>query len=437
MRKVGIHSVSVIFCILLAGACSAPTKKIEDPIFKVVNEVVGDAKVVALGEPSHFLEGIHEFNFHLFKFLVQEKGFRVFCFESFWNLEFAINDFINSDREDLSNFEGFLLNAFNSSQSKNLLLFIREFNKQNPNDHITVIGYQPEQPVSDTKAIVEFFGSTSFDFPGETEVVLQSSPFIREEMSNDLDAVIYTSTRRKEGLPGYTEEEYEPLIVATDLVYQYILKNATEIASEVGENAFVLIKQRAISLHAYAVIWMKGLEQAYAAEDDAGQSDFTSLIYQGGDSVRLVIFNLTMSSRLKGKKALVWMHNWHAAKKAELSGGNPKNGHPPYGTRSFGSRLSRELGTNYVVIGSIVACEECDYDRSKSLEDRFYRTFKSDTVMINLKNPEPGYSHLPLNERGTYWVQAGSSNFEEVNLSEQFDAVYYLPKSDLTVGKPK
>ncbi len=435
---------SFLFILLLLQTCSSLQKEDSqntlDPydIWGTLDQVVGDAPVVALGEPSHFLEGIHEFNKDMFMHLVENKGFRVFCFESFWELEFALKDFMQSDRTELTSLEQFYLNAFSSKQTREFLLAIREYNQQNPEDPVYIIGYQPEQPVSDTKAIFRFFEESSFEMPAEMKSLFDLTPTLKENMENDLDAVIHASAKRREGKPAFTEEEYESVMEASDLFGQFLQENKAAIIQEKGENEYAILQQRAISLNAYGKNWMKELNKAFdpniTPEETRRISQFT---YEFGDSLRAEIFETTMNTRLKGKKAMIWMHNWHAAKRAELTGGNPQNGHPPLGTRSFGTQMLESIGDDYVVIGSVVACSDCEYDRSLSIEDRFYQKFDQDTVMIDLKNIPSDMDALRLNEEGSFWVQAGSSNFENVNPPLQFDALLYIAKSELTIGKPK
>ena len=421
-------------CLIWVVLGSSPTPPVNEITYEplsVLEEVVGDARFVALGEPSHALTGIHEFNTKMFEHLVMNMNFRVFCFESFWHLEFGLADFIKSDRQDITNYEGFLLNAFNSKPSRQLLLFVREFNRQHPNDTISLIGYQPEQPVSDVKTILRFFEDPRLEWPKNTKEVLEKSPFIREGMENDLDAVIYASDRRREGKPGYLAEEYDPIIAATDKLYNYLQDNHNQLSEWLGYNDYILLKQRTMSLHAYAEVWMKELEKAIQAENPDDLSKFTSLIYSKGDSVRAEIFNLTMESRHKGKKAMLWMHNWHAAKNSPVIDGNPEKQHPPEGTVSFGTRMHRKYGDDYVVVAGAVPCKACTYDRSLSIEDKLYEQFSQDTVMLNLSKLSDTLK-TKLDMPGTQWVQAGSSNMESINPLEQYDALYYIPASKLT-----
>lgn len=436
--------LNFLLILLLVQTCSAPqsadSKPATDPqdIWGTLDQVVGEAPVVALGEPSHFLEAIHQFNKEMFMHLVENKGFRVFCFESFWELEFALEDFMQSDRTELTNLEQFYLNAFSSRQTRELLLAIREYNQQHPDDPLYIIGYQPEQPVSDTKAIFKFFEESSFEMPESLISLFDKTPAIKQKMENDLDAVVAASQKRRAGEPAFTKEEYESVMQAGRGFGQFLQENKENIIKETSEEKYTILQQRAISLHAYGRNWMKELNKAFdpniTPEETRRISQFS---YQFGDSIRAEIFEKTMSTRFKGKKAMIWMHNWHAAKRAELTGGNPENGHPPLGTRSFGSQMLERIGEDYVVIASVVACPDCEYDRSLSIEDRFYQKFGQDTLMVDLKNIPSGLDSLQLDKEGTFWVQAGSSNFEKVKSTAQFDGLLYLPQSDLTIGKPK
>jgi erythromycin esterase len=76
-----------------------PSAPLEDLDF--LAEVVGDARIVGVGESAH---GIHEFYLarHRFlRFLVEKMGFRAYVLESGWCEGIAVNEWIHGTRGDL------------------------------------------------------------------------------------------------------------------------------------------------------------------------------------------------------------------------------------------------------------------------------------------------------------------------------------------------
>jgi erythromycin esterase len=63
-----------------------------------LKEIVGDARIVALGEATH---GTHEFfqmKHRMLRFLVEEMGFTVFAIEAYWAEANAINDYVHTGK---------------------------------------------------------------------------------------------------------------------------------------------------------------------------------------------------------------------------------------------------------------------------------------------------------------------------------------------------
>ena len=120
--------------------------------------IVGDASTVVYGEDSHGMQSIHEFVPQAFEYLVEKKGFRVFVFEVQWGVTEGLADFMASDRTELGSEESYWLNgAFASKPIAGMLVWIRDWNRRHPNDQIQIVGYQPEQPVTDFKAVFALF----------------------------------------------------------------------------------------------------------------------------------------------------------------------------------------------------------------------------------------------------------------------------------------
>ncbi|MGH9900627.1 MAG: erythromycin esterase family protein, partial [Pyrinomonadaceae bacterium] len=171
-----------------------------------LDPIVGKSEVVIFGEDSHFMTGLHSFAARMFRHLVEKKGFRVFVLESAWGVDEATQEFFKSERANLVPEEMFFLNAFSSKETIDLLRWIREYNRKNLADQIRVAGFQPEQPVTDFKALWEF-ASKSKNFAGadlksKTAVCKASAG----EFKTNIEFISFTSKLRRSGKPSYTAE---------------------------------------------------------------------------------------------------------------------------------------------------------------------------------------------------------------------------------------
>src|SRR5262245_30393489 len=66
-----------------------------------VRDIVGDARVVGLGESSHFLHEIYEINHRLTRFLVERMGFTAFALESSWPDGLRMAEWVRTGAGDL------------------------------------------------------------------------------------------------------------------------------------------------------------------------------------------------------------------------------------------------------------------------------------------------------------------------------------------------
>ena len=406
----------------------------------VIDEVIGDASVISLSESSHFLEEFHKFGVEAVKYMVAEHGVRLFVLETMWAIEENIMAYIDSDATEIPPHQALYLNAFGSDQMKSLLLWIRAWNRDHPDDPVVVSGYQPEQPVTDARAIQTFFAASTIDIPTWAADVLNQYPFFNGEHRTDLDAIVYSSGRYRAGELIYTPQQRLEIIDALIAIEDVILANRTRLVAAVGNDAIRELEMHVLSLRTSidTLTYSMDLSNTLSKDDPefaARQNEASSAVYRVGDMVRAKIFFTLRETRHRNRRALIWMHNWHAAKRAErlevidsvAAGGIQR------GTASFGSRVFRVLGDDYVVIASLTRCGTCEIDRSDSLEDAFHASFGEETAIVNMS--APGDLRETVTTPGAAYAQNHNLLFRNLVLSEQFDAVVYFPGSGLTVER--
>ena len=406
----------------------------------VIDEVIGDASVISLSESSHFLEEFHKFGVEAFKYMVEEHGVRLFVLETMWAIEENIMAYIDSEATEIPPHQALYLNAFGSDQMKALLLWIRAWNRAHPDDPVIVSGYQPEQPVTDATAIKAFFASSAIEIPTWAANVLEKYPFFNGEHRTDLDSIVFSSGRYRAGELIYTPQQRLEIIDALIAIEDVVLANRTRLVAEVGNDAIRELEMHVLSLRTSidTLTYVMDLGNTLADDDPefaARQNEASSAAYRIGDMVRAKIFFTLRETRHRDRRAVIWMHNWHAAKRAERLEvvGTAEAGGMQLGTASFGSRAFRVLGDDYVVIASLTRCETCEIDRSGSLEDALHARFGEETAIVNLS--AAGDLEETVTTPGTAYAQNHNMLFRSLVLSEQFDAVVYFPGSGLTVER--
>jgi erythromycin esterase-like protein len=395
-----------------------------------LEKIVGDANLVIFGEPSHGLRAVHCLNAETFRHLVETKGFRVIVFESAWEMDDGFRDFMQSDRKEITGEESFLLNAFNSAPTLDLLYYIRDHNRKYPKDLIYVAGFQPEQPVTDARAI-SAYASHAVEFPSfNLRAKTASCKAWNDEFGDDIAFIGFSGKRRhKEKLPTYTEEERKQCMDGLTAVEQFLEKNKKELTDKTSVAQFQEAVLHVKSLRNYVGLLSVVLDSSVTHpnmthEETLKQGHDT---YERGDAARFEVFQTLRQTRYQNKKIFLWMHDWHAAKHSDEIE-YPEN--IPLGTVSVGTRLAKEYGRNLVVIGGIVGCPSCKEGvPADAIENKFADMFGNKTVLVDLRNPTQAEEKLPLDSPGSLWDQLYKDRVVKIVLRDQFDAVYYLPES--------
>ncbi|MGA8539836.1 MAG: erythromycin esterase family protein [Terriglobales bacterium] len=427
-----ILSYTVIGVALMLSAAVAETcpQYLTKEESSKLEKIVGNSKLVVFGEPSHGLRAVHCLNAETFRHLVESKGFRVIVFESAWGMDDGFRDFMQSDRKELTGEESFLLNAFNSPPTLDLLYYIRDHNRKYPKDLIHVAGFQPEQPVTDARAISSYASKavefSAFDLPAKTA----SCKAWNEEFPDDIAFIGFSSKRRhKEKLPTYRDEERKQCLDGLTVVEQFLEKNKRELIEKTSPAQFQEAILHVKSLRNYVGLLSIVLDSSVThpnmtPAETLKQGHDT---YEQGDAARFEVFQTLRQTRYQNMKIYLWMHDWHAAKHSDEIE-YPEN--IPMGTVSFGTRLAKEYGHDLVDIGGIVGCPSCKEGvPADAIEKQFSDMFGNKTVLVDLRNPTAAEQKLPLNTAGSLWDQLYKDRLVKIVLRDQFDAVYYLPES--------
>jgi erythromycin esterase-like protein len=425
----------------IAGAAAAqPALDPPDrPLLEGIARTIGDAPLVAFGESSHYLLSVHEFSNALFRYLVENKGFRVFMLESAWAANDYLTDFIKSDKTEVEGWAAFYMNAFGSKPTEQTLLYIRDYNKKHPEDTLQIAGMQPEQPWTDWRELKAVLAKAKLELPADIRTVIDRIVFGGQNFVHDIDVISFHGKMSRAKTRILSETDPAVLDRALDGIDAFLKNNQAAIAAGTSQSAFAEAKLRVLGLRFYGqqVLPMRdfGLVNPNPSKDQLdtlGRSTYNVV-----DAYRLQIIKTQQETRFQGKKIFIWMHNWHAAKRSEALD-TKLAGAPPLGTTSLGTLLFRALGPSYRVIGSVVANPDFVYKEGQvTLENSFRKFFGDKPGYVDLMRPTPEQKALPLATALPQYSQIDNQIGGEVVLQDQFDGVVFLPKSDLTIGKKK
>ncbi|KWT63262.1 erythromycin esterase [Streptomyces albus subsp. albus] len=282
--------------------------------------MVGDARVVGLGEATHSSHEFFTLRHRVLRYLVEDKGFRAFALEAPWSTGLRLDAYLTSGKGDLKQimdeeFQG-TYRWWNNAEYRALLQWIRAYNVKHPKDPVRFVG--------------------------------DDGGFAGAELYDKVSA--YAAASRPELAPRLTEL-YRGLRPATDAetyVNDYLAKplaERKELAERTGR-AVDLLKKRPgtgadADAHAWALQHATAIHQMttlYAFDWDDPQGIRDGMLHRD----RIMAENVAWWQRRTGDKILLAAHNGHLALKTYAPGTYPK---------AQGEFLREQLGGGYLSVG--------------------------------------------------------------------------------------
>lgn len=124
--------------------------------YAAFGRVVGDAQVVSLGESTH---GTHEFfvaKHHLFRYLVEHKGFPVFAIEANQLSTERINAYVHGAPDTVERTMGGLFGVWYKQEVKDLIEWMRAYNVRKPDAPLSFVGFDMQDPQLPMDSVVAY-----------------------------------------------------------------------------------------------------------------------------------------------------------------------------------------------------------------------------------------------------------------------------------------
>ena len=121
--------------------------------------IIGKAPVVALGEAYHTTGGFYELKHRVFRYLVENMGFRALAMESNWSdLDRYAAAYVATCQGSSTTAQTGHWGVFFSAELGGLLEWMCDWNRNHPQDRLTYFGFDIQQPQQDGAALVAFLG---------------------------------------------------------------------------------------------------------------------------------------------------------------------------------------------------------------------------------------------------------------------------------------
>jgi len=280
-----------------------------------LRNIVGSARVVGLGESVHTSGGFYQLKHRVFRFLVEEMGFRVFGFETPWFNAEPAAAYVQTCQGDLSAVIEGLSRPWRSTEVRDLLQWMCEWNQShsNPHDRLYFYGFDNQrQAQGNGDGLIAYLERIGF---GSDHSWIQG---IRA-----CDGVVDTFWPSR----PLTADRYEQCQSALSSVAGYF-----------DQNEKALIKRTSKEDLAWARIHLVG-QRAWQEQLFFASSDFLRS-YSARERGMAYVAQAIRGLRFPNERVAIWGHNGHVMHDAI----------PYVGIPGMGNYLSEELGNHYVAV---------------------------------------------------------------------------------------
>jgi erythromycin esterase len=392
---------------------------------KSIGDMVEDARIVSLGEPTHGNREVFQLKHRLLEYLVTEKGFNIFALECPFGEAFDINRYVvdgigNPERA----LAGIYFWTWDTQEVLELIKWMRSYNaKPENNRKVKFYGFDPQDPQRAARVMLEYLKKVD--------------PKLEKAVRPELGILEFPfSDPRAIGRRQWIPKEYDSLSVKQiQIVMQAFQDNMDAYVSRTSLKEFQLAKQHARQIHIY-ISDLNGDDQ----NRDYGQAENIkwALDYEG-----------------EGSKAVVWAHNIHVCNAIDIE--SEKEGLIYEEYKLMGHYLKKWYQDQVKIIGlfynqgEFSALDEnipskgfhtfsVGSAKEGSIEHQFVKANQNKAFLDLSKLPKDGpvnnWFNTPIPTRyswGFYNQENSEDYYWEHNLASEFDALIYLDKTTATV----
>src|SRR5262249_14743917 len=121
-----------------------------------LKKIVGDARIVALGEATHGTREFFQLKHRMLEFLVTQMGFSIFAIEANMPEAYRLNDFVLKGEGDPAKLiKGMYVWLWDTQEVLAMVLWMREYNRSG-NGHVEFTGFDMQTPTVANENVRDF-----------------------------------------------------------------------------------------------------------------------------------------------------------------------------------------------------------------------------------------------------------------------------------------
>ena len=302
-----------------------------------LSKIIGDTPIVALGESFHTSKGYYQTKHRVFNYLVEEKGFRVLAFESYWTPAKSIEAYVQTCEGDLIDVTvENLIKGWTGQSVADLIQWMCEYNQAHPDDPVHFVGYDIQQTWLDGPALMSFLELAAPDVAEDFNEGIAKCRCTTSETHDDCSA-LYGE------LGLISDEEKMGCLDALGIVETWMNEHETEVVKATSTDELEYAKLHLLGIKANIVKNYHNLKGEYGDG------------YESRDWGMTQVFNKLREMEFPDAKIAIWAHNWHIAHRTDLMTEPAVVLAPvPMGLKAckgMGTFLHEQLGDDYMAIG--------------------------------------------------------------------------------------
>lgn len=275
-----------------------------------LNEMVGDARIVSLGEPTHGNREVFQLKHRMIEYLVEEMGFNIFTLESPFAETYDINRYVVDGIGDPEKaLAGIYFWTWDTEEVLDLIKWMRAYNSDpNHENKVKFYGFDVQDPERAARVMLDYLKKVD--------------PELWRSIKSEL-AILEIQFSEPIGLgrrPYIPQESDEASLLEIKGVMNAFQQNKQHYISSTSEREWLWAKHHARQVE----IWIEACTndgENYSEIRDQGQAE----------NIKWVLDQEGTSS-----KAIVWAHNCHVSNAAPMGGINM---HGYYLRKMYGEQL--------------------------------------------------------------------------------------------------
>jgi erythromycin esterase len=388
--------------------------------------MIGDARVVSLGEATHGTREFFQMKHRVLEFLVKEMDFNVFGIEATWPEANLVNDFVQTGQGDPAVLlSGLYFWTWNTQEVMDMILWMREHNEDPGDDpKVSFLGFDMQYPGLGIQNVVEYLVLVDPEAAAEasTRYACMSA------FANGPRGFTGLDSRYR----NQTQSYRDTCVVALQAVLDSLIAHQNDYEAASSDGAYALAEQSA-----RVVLQYEDMEsgRTMGARDYYMAENAKWLLEQAGPDSKMVL----------------WAHNGHIADD------------PNYGQSvSMGYYLRRHYADDLVIAG--FDFYQGGFRAVTYIRYNVYGGVENHTVGPPLPHSYEDYFHsagmdrfvldlrgVGLGSSATTWLAGprlmrsiGSvfsptnpdSYFREVSIPSYYDLIIYFDSTTAAVGLP-